>query len=55
MEAARTLVPWLQAQGYQLVTMSELITLRFGDALEPNRLYNYDYFRRPPALPESAA
>ena len=54
-EAARTLVPWLQAQGYQLVTMSELITLRFGDALEPNRLYNYDYFRRPPALPEEAA
>ena len=54
-EAARTLVPWLQAQGYQLVTVSELITLRFGDTLEPNRLYNYDYFRRPPALPESAA
>lgn len=52
-EAARTLVPWLQAQGYQLVTVSELITLRFGDTLEPNRLYNYDYFRRPPALPEN--
>ena len=52
-EAARTLVPWLQAQGYQLVTVSELITLRFGDTLEPNRLYNYDYFRRPPALTEN--
>ena len=51
-EAARTLVPWLQEQGYQLVTVSELITLRFGDALEPNRLYNYDYFRCPPSLPE---
>lgn len=53
-EAARTLVPWLQAQSYQLVTVSELITLRFGDTLEPNRLYNYDYFRRPPVLPEAA-
>lgn len=53
-EATRTLVPWLREQGYQLVTVSELITLRFGDTLEPNRLYNYDYFRRPPALPENA-
>lgn len=52
-EATRTLVPWLQAQGYQLVTVSELITLRFGDTLEPNRLYNYDYFCRPPALTEN--
>ena len=52
-EATRTLVPWLQEQGYQLVTVSELITLRFGDTLEPNRLYNYDYFRCPPALSEA--
>ena len=52
-EATRTLVPWLQEQGYQLVTVSELITLRFGDTLEHNRLYNYDYFRRPPALTEN--
>lgn len=44
-EAARILVPWLQEQGYQLVTVSELITLRFGDAVEPNRLYNVYYFR----------
>lgn len=52
-EATRTLVPWLQEQGYQLVTVSELITLRFGDTLEPNHLYNYDYFRCPPALSEA--
>lgn len=52
-EATRTLVPWLQEQGYQLVTISELITLRFGDTLEPNRLYNYDYFRCPPVLTET--
>lgn len=53
-EATRALVPWLQEQGYQLVTISELITLRFGDQMEPNRLYNFDYFRfRLPPLPAS--
>lgn len=44
-EAARFLVPWLEEQGYQLVTVSELITLRFQDTVEENRLYNFDYFR----------
>lgn len=43
-EATRILVPWLQEQGYQLVTVSELIALRFGDRIEPNRSYNYSYF-----------
>lgn len=52
-EAVETLVPWLQEQGYQLVTMSELITLRFHDTLETDRLYRYDYFRSPPPLPET--
>lgn len=51
-EAVRTLVPWLLEEGYQLVTVTELITLRFGDQVEPNRLYNFDYFRyKLPALP----
>ena len=51
-EATRTLVPWLLEQGYQLVTISELIQLRFGDQVEPNRSYNYDYFRfHVPPLP----
>ena len=44
-EATEFLVPWLLEQGYQLVTISELIQLRFGDQVEPNRSYNYDYFR----------
>ncbi|WP_298034752.1 polysaccharide deacetylase family protein [uncultured Dysosmobacter sp.] len=44
-EAARVLVPWLEEQGYQLVTVSELITLRFQDTVDVNRLYNFDYFR----------
>ena len=51
-EATRTLVPWLQEQGYQLVTASELIENRFADKVEPNRSYNYDYFRfHVPPLP----
>ena len=54
-EATEVLVPWLLEQGYQLVTVSELIQLRFGDQMEPNRSYNYDYFRfRVPALPAAA-
>ena len=52
-EALETLVPWLQEQGYQLVTFSELIELRFSDQVEPGRLYNFDYFRgQLPPLPE---
>ena len=51
-EATEALVPWLLEQGYQLVTISELIQLRFGDQVEPNRSYNYDYFRfHVPPLP----
>ena len=50
--ASEVLVPWLLEQGYQLVTISELIQLRFGDQVEPNRSYNYDYFRfQVPPLP----
>ena len=50
--ATEVLVPWLLEQGYQLVTVSELIQLRFGDEVEPNRTYNYDYFRfQVPPLP----
>ena len=50
--ATGVLVPWLLEQGYQLVTVSELIQLRFGDEVEPNRTYNYDYFRfQVPPLP----
>ena len=52
-EATRTLVPWLLEQGYQLVTVSELIENRFADQVEPNRVYNYDYVRTQlPPLPK---
>ena len=53
-EAAETLVPWLMEQGYQLVTVSELITLHYGDQVLPNGLYGYSYFLygKPVILPE---
>lgn len=55
-EAVRDLVPWLLEEGYQLVTVTELITLRFHDQVEPNRLYNFDYFRyQLPALAEDSS
>jgi peptidoglycan/xylan/chitin deacetylase (PgdA/CDA1 family) len=44
-EAARTLVPWLQEQGYQLVTVSDLLTLRFGEEPQAGKVYNFDYLR----------
>ena len=54
--ATEVLVPWLLEQGYQLVTVSELIQLRFGDQVEPNRTYNYVYFRfQGPPLPAETA
>ena len=54
-EATKTLVPWLQEQGYQLVTISEPLDRVFNDQVEPNRSYNYDYFRfQVPELPTAA-
>ena len=55
-EAAEVIIPELIKRGYQLVTVSELIQLRFGDEVEPNRTYNYDYFRfQVPPLPAETA
>ena len=52
-EAAETLIPSLIEQGYQLVTVSELITLHYGDQVLPNGLYGYSYFKsgKPVILP----
>lgn len=44
-EATRILVPWLLEQGYQLVTVSELLTLRFRQEVQTNHLYGYSLFR----------
>lgn len=55
-EATQVLVPWLLEQGYQLVTVSELLTLRFRQEIETNRLYNFDFFRwQVPPLAEAPA
>ncbi len=56
-EASKRLIPWLIEQGYQLVTVSELITLHYGDEVLSNGLYNHGYFstgqdvQLPPARP----
>lgn len=43
-EAARVLIPWLQEQGYRLVTVSELIEARTGERPQAGMLYNYKFF-----------
>lgn len=51
-EATRILVPWLLEQGYQLVTVSELLTLRFQQEIQTNHLYGYTFFQSSlPPLP----
>lgn len=49
-EAVEFLVPWLQEQGYELVTVSELMERRFGAGPEPGHLYDAHFFWS--ALPE---
>ncbi len=43
-EAAKQLIPWLLDQGYQLVTITELITLHYKDPVVANGTYGYSYF-----------
>ena len=43
-EATAVLVPWLQEQGYQLVTVSELMAYYYGELPQPDKLYGYTYF-----------
>ncbi len=43
-EAVRALIPWLIEQGYQLVTVSELMAYYYGELLAPNQFYGYTYF-----------
>lgn len=44
-EAVKTLVPALQKEGYQLVTVSELIQKKYGDTPENGKAYTYAYFQ----------
>ena len=43
-EAVRILVPWLIQEGYQLVTVSELMAYYYGELLQPNEFHGYTYF-----------
>lgn len=45
-EAMAAVVPWLIEQGYQLVTVSELMAYYYGELLEPNQCYNQTWFAR---------
>ena len=59
-QAAATLVPWLQEQGYQLVTVTELMAYYYGELPQPNGLYGFTYFSQgrtdaPLTLPVPAA
>ncbi len=43
-EAVRILIPWLIEQGYQLVTVSELMAYYYGELPAPDQFYGYTYF-----------
>ena len=43
-EAVAVLVPWLQEQGYQLVTVTELMGYYYGELPQPDQFYGYSYF-----------
>ena len=43
-DAVKILVPWLIGQGYQLVTVSELMAYYYGELLQPGQFYGYTYF-----------
>lgn len=43
-QAVAVLVPWLQEQGYQLVTVTELMAYYYGELPQPNQFYGYTYF-----------
>lgn len=43
-DAVAVLVPWLQEQGYQLVTVTELMAYYYGELPQPDHFYGYTYF-----------
>ena len=44
-EAVEELVPYLLEQGYQLVTVSELIAYKHHESVQNGKVYGYRYFR----------
>lgn len=43
-KATEKLVPWLIEQGYEIVTVSELIKYKYEDVLQTGKYYTYNYF-----------
>ena len=43
-DATAILVPWLVEQGYQLVTVTELMAFYYGELPQPDHFYGYTYF-----------
>lgn len=44
-EATAHLVPYLQEQGYELVTVSELVEAKHGETPQNSKIYGYHYFQ----------
>lgn len=44
-EATEMLVPYLQEQGYELVTVSELLYAKHGETPQNSKIYGYSYFQ----------
>ena len=43
-EAVEELVPWLKKNGYQLVTVSEMLRYKYKEEPKNGKLYGYNYF-----------
>lgn len=43
-KAVEKMVPWLLNEGYQLVTVSELLEYKYGETPKNGKLYGYNYF-----------
>lgn len=43
-EATERILPWLQSQGYQTVTVSELLMYKYKEDPSVNKFYGYNYF-----------
>ena len=43
-KAVEKMVPWLLKEGYQLVTVNELLQYRYNETPKSGKFYGYDYF-----------
>lgn len=43
-EATKEIIPWLKAQGYQLVTVSEMLSYKYNEDPKQVKFYGYNFF-----------